>query len=90
MTVSDHWEDPAPPAGSLHDSLHLILLGIGSMTMILCIPASLHSLLQPVFRCTIRYLDVVATVVRHPTPKFMHEIKASKRLGRSLMIKMRL
>ena len=33
------------------------------------------------------YLDVVGTVVRHPTPEIMHEIKASKRLGRSLNIK---
>ena len=33
------------------------------------------------------YLDVVATVAGHPTPRDMHEIKASKRLGRSLLIK---
>ena len=36
------------------------------------------------------YLDVVTTVVRRPTPEFMHEIKAAKRFGRSLKIKMRL
>ena len=36
------------------------------------------------------YLGVVATVVRRPTPEFMHEIKAPRRFGRSLKIKMRL
>ena len=64
---------------------------LGSMIMILYIVVSLPFVSSVTsFRRTIVYLDAVATVVRRPTPEFMHEIKAAKRFGRSLKIKMRL